>query len=146
MFDGITPTVDEAIGFYVPEHQARIRELFEACEHHGTSYDEELEFMSSSGRRMWVRSIGETVRDDIGQIVAVQGAIQDVTERRQLKENVSRSEAKFQQLAESIPIIVWTAHQGPLPYAPEGSSCARNSCQAADKDAQVQDRCTSLTQ
>ncbi len=51
---GFSPTVEEGISFYAPECRARIAEVFAACARDGTPYDEELQILTASGRRVWV--------------------------------------------------------------------------------------------
>lgn len=79
---GYSPTVEEAIGFYPPAWRDRVTKVFADCAEHGTPFDEELELLTAKGRRIWVRTIGEAVRDADGAIVQVQGAFQDITEQK----------------------------------------------------------------
>lgn len=79
---GSTPALDEAIRFYAPEARQRITEVYEACARDGTPFDEELQLVTASGRRIWVRAMGQAVRDTQGRIVRVQGALQDIAERK----------------------------------------------------------------
>ncbi len=103
------PTAMELSSFYVGEHQPRIVQLFEACIVEGAPFDEEMRFRTAKGRELWVRVIGEAVRDDAGQIIRVQGAIQDIDERRRAESSLAASERRFRELAEAMPLIVWTA-------------------------------------
>jgi PAS domain S-box-containing protein len=75
-----SPTVQQAINYYAPEHRERIEEAFYKCTHEGVPFDETLKFVSAKARRLWVRTIGEAVRDQAGRIIAVRGAIQDISE------------------------------------------------------------------
>lgn len=79
---GYSPSVGEGIAFYAPEYRDRITEVFTAAANDGVAYDEELQIIASTGRRVWVRTIGMPVRDESGAIVAVRGAFQDITERK----------------------------------------------------------------
>lgn len=71
-------SVEVAINHIAPEYQNSIRELFENCVRCGTPYDVEMQLVSGQGRRIWVRILGEAVRDESGKVVRVQGAIQDI--------------------------------------------------------------------
>lgn len=111
-------TLDEAIAFYAPECRERISELVEACINQGTPYDEEFEIITAKGRRRKVRTMGEAVANDQGVVTELRGAFQDVTEQRDLEQQLRDSHAYFQQLAEAMPGIVWTAEpNGRLDYA-----------------------------
>ncbi|HOW70901.1 MAG TPA: PAS domain-containing protein [Phycisphaerae bacterium] len=79
---GYSPSLEEAIGFYAPEWRERIAKVFGDCARDGTPYDEELELITARGNRVWVRTTGEAVRDKSGAIVGVQGAFQDITDRK----------------------------------------------------------------
>ena len=79
---GYSPKVEEGIAFYAPEWRERITQVFTACAEQGTPYDEELEILTRTGKRIWVRTIGQAVRNEQGIIVRVQGAFQDITERK----------------------------------------------------------------
>jgi PAS domain S-box-containing protein/putative nucleotidyltransferase with HDIG domain len=114
---GIYPSVEERISFYVPEHQARIREVFTACATEGIPYDVELQIITRSGRRVWVRTIGEPVRDAAGKIVGVQGALQDITDRKQAEDTLQEREERYRELVEDISdVIIATDADGIVTY------------------------------
>ena len=79
---GYSPLLEEGINFYAPEWQEKIREVYGACTRDGVPYDEELEIITARGRRVWVRTIGEAIRNSDGTIIRVQGAFQDITDRK----------------------------------------------------------------
>ncbi|MCE9660777.1 MAG: PAS domain-containing protein [Burkholderiales bacterium] len=79
---GYSPPMELGLDAFVPEHRAAVRDAVERCIELGTPYDMEAEKKSALGRRFWVRTIGEAVRDGEGRIVRIQGALQDITERK----------------------------------------------------------------
>ncbi len=87
---GYSPSLEGRLEFYTPEWRDRVSKVFSACARDGTPYDEELEIVTASGKRAWVRSIGEAVRDSSGRIVKVQGALQDISERKKDEQALER--------------------------------------------------------
>jgi len=61
----------------------------------GVSYDEEMQIITSSGKRVWVRTIGEAVRDETGKIYKVQGAFQDISDRKMAEEKSREKDLQF---------------------------------------------------
>lgn len=107
---GYAPLVQEGMNFYTPEWYNKIREVFTNCAKNGISYDEDMEIFTASGKRLWVRSIGEAVRDNNGKIVKVQGAFQDISERKVMEAALMESEKEVRAIAESMPQIVWVTN------------------------------------
>ena len=87
---GYAPSVVEAMNFYAPEWRERITALFTDCVQNGTAYSEELQIITAPGKRIWVHTIGEAVRDEQGRIYRVKGVFQDISEHRQTKEAIQQ--------------------------------------------------------
>ena len=85
---GTTPTVEEAINFYAPEYRDKITAVFQACVTGGIPYEEELQILTAKGNRVWVRTIGEAVKNELGEIVRVQGSFQDIAKRKELEQEL----------------------------------------------------------
>jgi diguanylate cyclase (GGDEF)-like protein/PAS domain S-box-containing protein len=75
---GFQPGRDQAFSFYAPEWQAKIRALVQACATRGEPFDDEMQIVTLKGRRAWVRTMGHAVRDESGDIVRVEGAVQEI--------------------------------------------------------------------
>jgi len=104
---GSSPTFEAAIEYYAPEHRAEVVHAMTACAQLGTPFDLELEIVSAKGRRLWVRAIGEPVRDTAGQVVQIQGALQDISAIQQATESMRISEERFRLLAKATNDAVW---------------------------------------
>jgi hypothetical protein len=65
---GGTLTIEESIGQCTPECGETLTRAFGACVDSGTPFDLEIQLMTPGGRRVWVRSVGEAVRDASGVI------------------------------------------------------------------------------
>ncbi|HEU5070909.1 MAG TPA: PAS domain S-box protein [Verrucomicrobiae bacterium] len=104
---GYQPTLEEGINYFPPEAREVLREHFERCARDGMPYDLELPKITATGRRIWVRTIGEAVRDADGRIIRLQGAFQDITERKQAEQALRESEERFREMAENIGDIFY---------------------------------------
>jgi PAS domain S-box-containing protein len=92
---GFSPTMDQALAYYTTEHRAAFTAAFGDCVGAGTSFDAEYQIQTAKGRRIWVRAIGEAVRNHVGTVVRVQGAFQNVSEHK-------RTEHKTRLLADRL--------------------------------------------
>jgi PAS domain S-box-containing protein len=99
---GFSPTLEDGISSFVPEYRAGVREAVERCAGEGVPYDIEAEKISSTGRRFWVRTMGEAVRDGEGRIVRIQGALQDITDRKLAMLETQRLELRLTNTLEGI--------------------------------------------
>jgi diguanylate cyclase (GGDEF)-like protein/PAS domain S-box-containing protein len=105
---GTTPTVEEALAFFVPDSRSRLRALVDACLRDGTPYDEELQLVAADGRSVWVRAIGEAVRGAGGAITALQGAFQDISDKRKAEQQAARLAERLTATLESITDAFYT--------------------------------------
>lgn len=85
------PTVENGIQFYAPDAQPLIRRALERAISHAEPFELELEFLTAKGNRLWVLATG---RPDLleGRVVRLWGAIQDITKRKRLEEEVLRAQ------------------------------------------------------
>lgn len=114
-----TPNVDDGIRFYAPEYRERITEVFARCVEAGEPYDEEMQIITGTGRRVWVRTIGTAVRNASGKIVRVQGGFQDISEQKRAEEELRRSESQFRALVEGAPDAIYVHIDGRFVYLNE---------------------------
>ncbi|MDO9538473.1 MAG: PAS domain S-box protein, partial [Methanocalculus sp.] len=94
---GYSPSIDEEISFYAPEWKEKISSVFQECLRNGISYDEEMEFINATGERRWVRTTGEAVMDESGEIIGIHGAFQDITERKKAEEAWKKAYAQIEE-------------------------------------------------
>lgn len=99
---GHSPTIEQGLASFVPEHRAAVQEAVERCLAAGVSYDIEAEKVSAKGRRFWVRTMGEAVRNGQGNIIRIQGAMQDITERKRAAMETQRLADRLSNTLESI--------------------------------------------
>ncbi|MCE9532183.1 MAG: PAS domain S-box protein [Planctomycetes bacterium] len=99
---GYQPSLENAIRFYPSEYREKVARLVHECTENGTSFDFELELLTAKERRVWVRAIGEAVRDDAGRIVSLQGAFQDISDRKKAQDEKQRLTERLATTLESI--------------------------------------------
>lgn len=104
-----TPTLAQAISFYAPEYMQAIQNAFVACTTMGRGFDGEFQLITAQGKRIWVRAMGEAVRDADGAIVRVQGALQDISAQKdaELRERglSSRLTATLESISDGFYLI-----------------------------------------
>ena len=108
---GYSPTVEEAIQYYAPEWRDKIAAAFQICIREGTPYDEEMEIITTGGHRLWVRTTGEAVRDNMGKIVRVQGSFQDINERKRAEQALKNNQNFLNRIINQSPFATWISDE-----------------------------------
>jgi two-component system, cell cycle sensor histidine kinase and response regulator CckA len=99
---GYSPPVNEGISFYAPEWQNTITKVFNDCAENGIPFDEEMEIITANRKRVWVRAIGEAVRDESGTIFRIQGAFQDITEQKKAEEKLQEQDRLLRLISDNM--------------------------------------------
>jgi PAS domain S-box-containing protein len=94
--------LEDALGFHLPEDRPVLRAAIEACIRDGTPFDHTLQVLGPDGRRFWLRTIGEAARDAAGRIVAIRGAVQDVSELVEARRRAERQDRRLTEILQSI--------------------------------------------
>lgn len=102
---GYQPTLEEGIGYYPEEYREKVIQYVEKCATDGIGYDFELPKYTAKGRLIWVRSIGEAVRDKDGNIIALQGAFQDITDRKKVEAEKEKLIAELQEALDEVKTL-----------------------------------------
>lgn len=107
----------EALAMYPPRWRPLIEAALERCLVDGTAYAEELQIRTASGRYLWVRVLGQARRRASGVITGVEGSVQNITEQKQATALLSLGHQRFQQFADAMPLVVWSAEpDGSIDY------------------------------
>jgi PAS domain S-box-containing protein len=89
--DEFVPTLERAVSFYTPGCLPLISAAVEKARTDGTPWDMELEIITAKGNRRFVRAVGQA--SFMGaEPVRVYGSFQDITERKQLEEQLLHSQ------------------------------------------------------
>jgi PAS domain S-box-containing protein len=89
-------TVDFGLEFFPPESRSRVEAAITAAIREAVPYDLELEFISAKGVRKWVRTQG-IPSVVAGRVVSVEGAIQDITDRKRAELEIQALNADLEQ-------------------------------------------------
>ncbi|WP_435009320.1 PAS domain-containing protein [Tundrisphaera lichenicola] len=76
---------------YTPESLRLLRSMVDRALETGEPYQLELEMTRPDGVHRWIIAQGEVVRDEGGRVVRIRGTAQDVTERREQREELRRA-------------------------------------------------------
>jgi len=102
-------TPNEAMGFYAPQSQEKIKRAFHDLTTNLEAYDLELAFTDAGGNAKWVRTTGNSEVDQQGKLVRVYGTFEDVTEARlisaRLKEHSETLENILNNLNDAVITI-----------------------------------------
>ncbi|ODT60197.1 hypothetical protein ABS71_17445 [bacterium SCN 62-11] len=94
---GHVATVHEALNFYTPDCRYQIGHAFERCAREGLPYDLEASIQTAQGQTLWVRVIGNAVRDSNGAIYQLHGSVQDITPEKMAEQKHAHLEEQFRQ-------------------------------------------------
>lgn len=97
------PSLETAVRFYAPEDRPLIEAAVQLGITSGQPWDLALRLDTRDGRRIWVRAVGEAEFQD-GQAVRLIGAVQDITERKQLELQVAEGERFVRLITDSLPV------------------------------------------
>jgi PAS domain S-box-containing protein len=115
---GYSPLIEEGINFYAPEWREKITKVFSDCAGKGIPYDEEMEIITAKGKKVWVRTIGEAIRDAQGKIYKVQGAFQDISQRKIEEAKIREKDLQFRKLSSNMPDLIYQ-----FTRRPDGTYC-----------------------
>ncbi len=99
-------SIAEWISFFHGVDREAIEGAIKAAVEEGKPYDLELEMTTSAGAHKWVRTMGQPVMED-GRVVRVEGAIQDITLRREAAEQLHEREELIRLLLESTAEAIY---------------------------------------
>lgn len=102
------PQLATAIDFYAPEARQLIQSAVETGLAHGTPWDLELPLVRADGSRIWVRAVGAVEFTD-GKPSRLVGALQDISERRRLDEQLAAKRIALARSNEDLERFAYVA-------------------------------------
>ncbi|MFA9427969.1 PAS domain-containing sensor histidine kinase [Natronorubrum sp. A-ect3] len=123
-------TVEEGISFYHPRDRATVEEAFERLRTAGESYDLELQIITNTDKRRWVRTLGTPWYDDDGNLIGARGAFQDITERKERERELQQTNTRLEEFTS----VVSHDLRNPLTVAQVALELGRESGSSEDFD------------
>jgi PAS domain S-box-containing protein len=74
---------------------------------HRKRFQLEYRIVHRDGSVRWVWEQGEGVRNEEGDVAALEGFILDITERKRVEDSLRESEERFRAMSDNLPLIVW---------------------------------------
>jgi PAS domain S-box-containing protein len=111
------PSLADALGFYHEDDRPLVEGCVKQALDQGRPFEFDARIRHRDGHIVWVRSAGQPKKDSDGRIIAIEGSFIDITARKQADDARRLSLLRFKRLAETMPLIVWTADErGELDY------------------------------
>ena len=105
--DDYVPELESALAFFPLEARAAMRESLQRAVEEQRHWDLELPFTTNAGRRIWVRSVGESESGPDGNAVRLVGALQDITERKATEGSLRELIEVFESTPDFIAQTDW---------------------------------------
>jgi diguanylate cyclase (GGDEF)-like protein/PAS domain S-box-containing protein len=116
---GYAPAFEDALQHYADEHRGELAARLRACEEQGEPFDVEVQLHTLQGRRLWVRCVGQPLRDDAGDIVGAEGLVQEIAPAGYPAGTLMRHTVSMGGALGSGEAFVTVDRQGRISYANE---------------------------
>ncbi len=103
------PRFEDQTSLHTPESWALLNSTVTNALKTGEPYQVELELVRPDGRHIWTSARGEVSHE--GGTVTIRGTLQDITERKKAEEAVRETEARFRQIADTAPVMIYMADE-----------------------------------
>src|SRR5450830_286210 len=94
----------------VPEDREAVQAAFLQAYTARGDFPIECRIVRGDGSLAWLSVVGHGSYGDAGQLLGVNGMVQDISERKAAEDTLKHSEEQLRALADSIPQLAWIAH------------------------------------
>ena len=85
------PSVEEEAGYYTAEERGKLKGMADSSLKTGLEYEAEFTIIRAGGAKVRARSVIVPLKDAAGKIIKVYGIVQDITDHKQLEEQLAQS-------------------------------------------------------
>jgi PAS domain S-box-containing protein len=90
-----------------PEHVDRVVASVTRSRETGEPWEDTFPLRGKDGRYRWFLSRASPIRDDTGNVIRWFGTNTDITEQLEAEEALRESEARFRNMADHAPVMIW---------------------------------------
>lgn len=83
-------TLDELLHCFAPMARVQLRQQLERCTRHGTMIETQAQLLTPGSNPKWVRTLGHAVYDGAGQLLHIEGTVQDISAQKQAQDEAVR--------------------------------------------------------
>ena len=110
------PPIEDILEMYHPADRSIIEENIEHALETGESFNVEARIRTSSGNLCWLNILGVPTKEE-GDVVALRGAVQDITEQKRRQDELKRIKERYETiLAHSFDYILIVDGDGDVDY------------------------------
>src|SRR5206468_1289883 len=99
-----------------PDDRESVRESVEQALSTGKPYSIDHRIYLPNGSERVVHEQAEILVNDAGKPVRLIGTVQDITERKQVEEDLKKSQQRYEALVNSVDGVVWEADPNTLQF------------------------------
>lgn len=100
------PDYNQIMALHAPEDARKLEEAVVRALESGESYDMDLVCHTPSGKIKYLHIIGDPVKNQKGDVINIQGTVQDITERKILENELKRENERLGRILSNINIGV----------------------------------------
>jgi PAS domain S-box-containing protein len=91
----------------LPEDRLEVDRLFSKATAAQSDWSFECRIRRTDGEVRWIMATGQHIKTSKGKPVQMLGVVQDITERKQVEENLLESKTLFEAVVENIPLMIF---------------------------------------
>jgi len=102
-------TTPEMMQYFTPASWSQLAAAVETARTTGTPYEVDAEVVRAGGEHRWITARGEAQRNKDGNIIALQGTVQDITEKKHLDLELAQHRHHLEDMVQSRTLDLATA-------------------------------------
>ena len=103
--------IEGGLDYYHPDDRETIQTAFDRLVADGESYDLELRIVTEADRVRWVRTVGDPLFDDSGEVVGALGLFQDITEQKRREMTLESTREELRKIIDLVPDLVFVKNR-----------------------------------